>query len=78
MMKFLHLELSKWADIILIAPCTANTFNKVTNGYSDDLLSTTCLAFQDTIYLAPAMNPEMWNNKTLQNNIKKLSTTQFK
>ncbi len=76
--KFLHLELSKWADIILIAPCTANTFNKVTNGYSDDLLSTTCLAFQDTIYLAPAMNPEMWNNKTLQNNIKKLSTTQFK
>lgn len=76
--KFLHLDLSKWADIILIAPCTANTFNKVTNGYGDDLLSTTCLAYTDTIYLAPAMNPQMWKNKILQDNLQKLSKEKFK
>ncbi len=75
--SFLHLEISKWADIILIAPCTANSLNKISKGLGDDLLSTTCLAFNRKIYIAPAMNPNMWNNKILQNNLRTLSKDKF-
>ena len=75
--SFLHLEISKWADIILIAPCTANSLNKITNGIGDDLLSTTCLAFQGKIFIAPAMNPNMWNNSILQDNLKNISHDKF-
>ncbi len=75
--SFLHLDISKWADIILIAPCTANSLNKITKGIGDDLLSTTCLAFNEKIYLAPAMNPNMWNNKVLQGNLECLSKNKF-
>jgi phosphopantothenoylcysteine decarboxylase/phosphopantothenate--cysteine ligase len=71
--SFLHLDVSKWADIILIAPCTANSLNKITNGLGDDLLSTTCLAFKGKIFIAPAMNPNMWNNSILQDNLKNIS-----
>tara|TARA_B100001564_G_scaffold358458_1_gene377182 strand:+ start:967 stop:2199 length:1233 start_codon:yes stop_codon:yes gene_type:complete len=70
--NFKHLDLAKWADIILVSPCTANFMNKLANGYGDDLLSTICLAFTKQIYIAPAMNPDMWNNKVSQLNIKKL------
>tara|TARA_Y100000768_G_scaffold94524_1_gene68625 strand:+ start:3053 stop:4273 length:1221 start_codon:yes stop_codon:yes gene_type:complete len=76
--SFLHLELSKWADIVLIAPCTANSLNKIIQGIGDDLLSTTCLAFNKRIFIAPAMNPNMWNNKILQNNLKCISNDKFK
>tara|TARA_B100001113_G_scaffold2487_1_gene2116 strand:+ start:455 stop:1675 length:1221 start_codon:yes stop_codon:yes gene_type:complete len=75
--SFLHLDVSKWADIILIAPCTANSLNKITKGLGDDLLSTTCLAFNRKIYIAPAMNPNMWNNKILQDNLSTLSKDKF-
>ena len=75
--SFIHLDVSKWADIILIAPCTANSLNKITNGLGDDLLSTTCLAFKGKIFIAPAMNPNMWNNNILQDNIKKISPDKF-
>tara|TARA_B100001057_G_scaffold300787_1_gene300975 strand:+ start:1777 stop:2997 length:1221 start_codon:yes stop_codon:yes gene_type:complete len=75
--SFLHLNVSKWADIILIAPCTANSLNKITKGIGDDLLSTACLAFNEKIYLAPAMNPDMWNNKVLQDNLECLSKNKF-
>ena len=75
--SFLHLDISKWADIILIAPCTANSLNKITKGIGDDLLSTACLAFNEKIYLAPAMNPNMWNNKVLQDNLECLSKNKF-
>ena len=75
--SFLHLDVSKWADIILIAPCTANSLNKITNGIGDDLLSTTCLAFQGKIFIAPAMNPNMWNNSILQDNLKNISHDKF-
>jgi phosphopantothenoylcysteine decarboxylase/phosphopantothenate--cysteine ligase len=71
--NFKHLDLAKWADIILISPCTANFMNKLANGHGDDLLSTICLAFTKKIYIAPAMNPDMWNNKVSQSNIKKLA-----
>jgi len=70
--NFSHLDLAKWADIILIAPCTANFMNKLANGHGDDLLSTICLAFTKSIFIAPAMNPDMWNNKISQASIKKL------
>ena len=72
-----HIELAKWADIILIAPCTANSLNKITNGIGNDLLSTTCLAFQGKIFIAPAMNPNMWNNSILQDNLKNISHDKF-
>jgi phosphopantothenoylcysteine decarboxylase/phosphopantothenate--cysteine ligase len=75
--SFLHLDVSKWADIILIAPCTANSLNKITNGLGDDLLSTTCLAFKGKIFIAPAMNPNMWNNSILQDNLKNISRDKF-
>ena len=75
--SFLHLDVSKWADIILIAPCTANSLNKITNGLGDDLLSTTCLAFKGKIFIAPAMNPNMWNNSILQDNLKNISHDKF-
>ncbi len=75
--SFLHLDVSKWADIILVAPCTANSLNKITRGLGDDLLSTTCLAFNKKIYIAPAMNPSMWSNKILQDNLNTLSQDKF-
>ena len=67
--KFTHLDLAKWADILLIAPCTANFMNKLAHGHGDDFLSTICLAYTKDIFLAPAMNPDMWNNKITKNNI---------
>ena len=70
--NFKHLDIAKWADMILISPCTANFMNKLANGHGDDLLSTICLAFNKKIYIAPAMNPDMWNNKICQASIKKL------
>ncbi len=76
--SFLHLEIAKWADVVLIAPCTANSFNKITTGLSDDLLSTVCLAFKGIILLAPAMNPDMWNNELVQKNFKNMSESKFK
>jgi len=75
--NFSHLDLAKWADIILIAPCTANFMNKLANGHGDDLLSTICLAFTKSIFVAPAMNPDMWNNKISQSNVKKLQTAEI-
>ena len=74
---FLHLEVAKWADIILVAPCTANSLNKITKGLGDDLLSTTCLAFKRKIFIAPAMNPDMWNNTIVQDNLKNISLDKF-
>jgi phosphopantothenoylcysteine decarboxylase/phosphopantothenate--cysteine ligase len=71
--SFLHLEVAKWADIILVAPCTANSLNKITKGIGDDLLSTACLAFKRKIFIAPAMNPDMWNNTIVQDNLKNIS-----
>ena len=75
--SFLHLEVAKWADIILVAPCTANSLNKITKGLGDDLLSTTCLAFKRKIFIAPAMNPDMWNNTIVQDSLKNISVDKF-
>jgi phosphopantothenoylcysteine decarboxylase/phosphopantothenate--cysteine ligase len=75
--NFKHLDLAKWADIILISPCTANFMNKLAHGHGDDLLSTICLAFTKKICIAPAMNPDMWNNKVTQSNLKKLAEAEI-
>ena len=57
--KMAHIELAKWADLILIAPATANTLAKLANGIADDLLSTEVLATKAPVFIAPAMNPTM-------------------
>lgn len=64
-----HIELARWAELIVIAPASANTIAKVAHGLADDLLSTLCLASNCPIALAPAMNQQMWQNSMVQNNI---------
>ena len=64
-----HIELAKWADSLLIAPATANFIAKLTHGLADDLLSTLCLATNAPIYLAPAMNQQMWKAPATQANL---------
>tara|TARA_Y100001970_G_scaffold266308_1_gene354818 strand:+ start:5833 stop:7032 length:1200 start_codon:yes stop_codon:yes gene_type:complete len=67
-----HISLSRWADIILIAPATANTISKISFGLSDDLASTVVFASNKKIFIAPAMNVRMWEHKANKNNLKKL------
>ena len=67
-----HISLSRWADIILIAPITANTISKLSYGLADDLASTLVLASNKKIFLAPAMNVRMWEHSSNKENIKKL------
>ena len=66
----LHINLARWADIILVAPTTAEFIAKVTHGRADDMLTTTCLAYDKKIILAPSMNKNMWANKATQENCK--------
>ncbi|MCX7124877.1 MAG: bifunctional phosphopantothenoylcysteine decarboxylase/phosphopantothenate--cysteine ligase CoaBC, partial [Gammaproteobacteria bacterium] len=68
-----HIELARWAEIILIAPASANTIAKIAHGLADDLLTTLCLASNAKLCIVPAMNKQMWENKTLQENIKKIT-----
>ena len=67
-----HITLSRWADVILIAPATANTISKLAQGTTDDLASTVVLASNKKIYLAPAMNVRMWEHQSTKQNLKKL------
>ena len=67
-----HISLSRWADLILIAPATANTISKLSNGMADDLASTVTLASNKKVLIAPAMNVRMWEHKSNKENIKKL------
>ena len=73
-----HISLSRWADLILIAPATANTISKLANGNSDDLASTVALASNKKIFIAPAMNVRMWNHQSTKQNITKLKTYNYK
>jgi len=67
-----HISLSRWSDIILFAPITANSIAKLASGKADDLASTLILASNKQIILAPAMNVRMWLHKATQNNMNKL------
>ena len=73
-----HISLSRWADLILIAPGTANTISKLANGNSDDLASTVALASNKKIFIAPAMNVRMWEHQSTKQNIAKLKAYKYK
>ena len=63
-----HIELARWADCILIAPATANFLSQLSYGSANDLLRTLCLATRSKIFVSPAMNSVMWENKAVQEN----------
>jgi len=69
-----HIELAKWADLILIAPATADIIAKIACGLANDLLSTLCLATAAPIAVAPAMNQQMWHALPTQANVNTLKT----
>jgi phosphopantothenoylcysteine decarboxylase/phosphopantothenate--cysteine ligase len=68
-----HISLTRWADLILIAPATANIIGKIANGIADDMLTTTVMAFKGKVIFAPAMNENMISNPIYRENVKKLS-----
>ena len=63
-----HIELARWADLVLIAPATANVLARLAHGFADDLLTTVCLATSAPLVLAPAMNQQMWRAGATQAN----------
>ena len=73
-----HIALSRWADVILVMPATANTIAKLAQGTTDDLASTVVLASDKNIYLAPAMNVRMWEHQSTSQNLKKLKEFDYK
>ena len=72
-----HIALAEWADLLLIAPATANIIAKAANGIADDLLSTVILASKAPVVVCPAMNTEMFNKKITQDNLKKIKEYGF-
>ena len=72
-----HIALSRWADLILIAPATANIIENIANGSANDFINTIILASNKKTFLAPAMNVKMWENEATQINITKLESRNF-
>ena len=68
-----HIQLARWADAIMVAPCTAQVMARLAQGQADDLLSTLCLATQAPVFLAPAMNQAMWADMATQANARLLT-----
>ncbi|MRX53615.1 bifunctional phosphopantothenoylcysteine decarboxylase/phosphopantothenate--cysteine ligase CoaBC [Bacillus idriensis] len=68
-----HIDLADWADLVVVAPATANTIGKLANGIADDMLTTTLLATTAPVWIAPAMNVHMYDNPAVQKNILTLS-----
>lgn len=73
-----HISLAQKADLMLIAPVTANVIGKISNGIADDMLSTTVMATKAKVLIAPAMNTNMYQNPIVQNNISKLKDFGYK
>lgn len=67
-----HIELAKWADVILIAPCTAESIARLAQGRANDLMSAVILASDAELFIAPAMNTKMWQDKVTQMNVNTL------
>lgn len=67
-----HIELSRWADLVVVAPATAGLIAKAANGLADDLASTTLIATDKRVLLAPAMNVRMWTHPAVQANVARL------
>lgn len=68
-----HIDLADWADLIIVAPATANVIGKVANGIADDMVTTTILASTADVWFAPAMNVDMYANKAVMRNIERLN-----
>ncbi|MFT5549527.1 MAG: phosphopantothenoylcysteine decarboxylase/phosphopantothenate--cysteine ligase, partial [Candidatus Azotimanducaceae bacterium] len=71
-----HIELARWADLMLIAPASSNSLAKLASGYADNLLLTLCLACKKAVAVAPAMNQQMWANPATNENIAQLKKQQ--
>ncbi|HXP64461.1 MAG TPA: bifunctional phosphopantothenoylcysteine decarboxylase/phosphopantothenate--cysteine ligase CoaBC, partial [Steroidobacteraceae bacterium] len=69
-----HIELARWAQIVLVAPASADFISRLAAGCADDLLCTVCMATEAPIMLAPAMNRIMWANKATQANVATVSS----
>lgn len=67
-----HIRLAEAADVVVIAPATANVLAKLSHGLADDLLSTLMLVVEAPVIIAPAMNERMWNNRAVQANVARL------
>ena len=73
-----HISLSRWANVILFAPITANKIAQLSNGLAQDLATTVALASDKDIFIAPAMNVRMWENPITKNNLEKLINSKYK
>lgn len=71
-----HIELARWADLMLIAPASSNSLAKLASGYADNLLLTLCLACKQAVAVAPAMNQQMWANLATTENMAQLKRQQ--
>jgi len=69
-----HIDLARWADIVLIAPATANMIARLCQGHADELLTTVCIATEAPIAIAPAMNQQMWQNAATEQNVESLQS----
>ena len=73
-----HIALSRWADVIVVTPATANTISKLSQGSTEDLASTVVLASNKQVFLAPAMNVRMWQHQSTRDNLKTLKRYGYK
>ena len=73
-----HISLSRWADLILVEPATANTISKLAKGSSEDLASTVILASNKPVFIVPAMNVRMWEHPSTKENLKILKNYSYK
>jgi phosphopantothenoylcysteine decarboxylase/phosphopantothenate--cysteine ligase len=72
-----HIELARWADVVILAPATANLIARINAGMADDLLTTTCLATSAPVVVCPAMNQQMYQNIATQENLANLNRKGF-
>lgn len=76
--KIAHIDIADWADLFILAPATANVIGKVANGIADDMLTTTLLATEADVYVAPAMNVHMYQHPAVQKNLQTLENYGYK
>lgn len=73
-----HIDLADWADLVVVAPATANVIGKLANGIADDMLTTTLLATTAPVWIAPAMNVHMYDHPAVKRNIERLANDGYK
>jgi len=76
--KIAHIDIADWADLVLIAPATANIIGKLANGIADDMITTTLLAVTAPVMIAPAMNVHMYDHPAVRKNMDTLRTFGYK